>query len=81
MSEALDMAKKIMERGIQSIVIDSAPVRKDGNSLFGRPTAAWRISEAMGASYHSVRNLTCEAILETFNRSADHPATVMQALR
>jgi len=81
MSEALDMAKKIMERGIQSIVIDSAPVRKDGNSLFGRPTAARRISEAMGASYHSVRNLTCEAILETFNRTADHPATVMQALR
>ena len=82
MSEALGIAKKIRERGIQSIVIDSAPVRKDGSSLFGRPTAARRISEAMGASYHSVRNLTCEAILETFNRSAGYqPTTLMQALR
>ena len=81
MSEALGIAKKIRERGIQSVVIDSAPVRKDGNSLFGRPTAARRMSDAMGASYHSVRNLTCEAILETVNRSTSHqPTALMQAL-
>lgn len=81
MSEALVIARKIKERGIQSVIIDSAPVRRDGNSLFGRPTAARRISEAMGASYHSVRNLTCETILETVNRSTGHqPTALMQAL-
>lgn len=81
MSEALVIARKIKERGIKSVVIDSAPVRRDGNSLFGRPTAARRISEAMGASYHSVRDLTCEAILETVNRSTGHqPTALMQAL-
>ncbi|MCJ7652537.1 MAG: VWA domain-containing protein [Actinobacteria bacterium] len=82
LSEALVLAKKIREKGIQSVVIDSAPVREDGNSLFGRPTAARRISDAMGASYHSVRNLTCEAILETVNRSTSHqPTALTQASR
>jgi magnesium chelatase subunit D len=68
MREALDVAAQIRDRGIKSIVLDSAP-RHDGAPLASRPTAARRIAEAMGGTYFPARNISGESILDKVSRS------------
>jgi len=72
MREALCIAGEIRERGIQSVVIDSAPIRINGDDVPGKATAARRIAEAMGGAYFPVRNLTGDAIIERVNQSTAH---------
>lgn len=70
LAEALELAAEIKARGISSVVIDSASRRMDG-ARRGRPTAAKRISDALGADYFPLEEITGEAILERVNPSAD----------
>jgi magnesium chelatase subunit D len=63
MREALAIAREIKERGIASIVLDSAP-REDGSPFSSRPTAARRIADAMSGAYFPARNISSESILE-----------------
>jgi Mg-chelatase subunit ChlD len=74
MREALEIARGISTKGIDSIVLDSAP-RGEGSPLAGRPTAARRISEALEASYYPVRNLSSETILDRVGRTGPVEAT------
>jgi magnesium chelatase subunit D len=62
-AEAVGVAREIRERGIASIVLDSAP-RASGSPLGSRPTAARRIADALSGSYFAARNLSTETILE-----------------
>lgn len=68
MREALDVAGQIRDRGIKSIVLDSAP-RHDGSPLAGRPTAAKRISEALGGAYFPARSISSGSIVEKVSRT------------
>ena len=70
LAEAIELAAEIKARGISSVVIDSASRRLDG-ARKGRPTAARRISDALGADYFPLEEVTSEAILERVNPSAD----------
>lgn len=70
LAEALELAAEIKARGISSVVIDSASRRIDGAQR-GRPTSARRISDALGADYFPLTEITGEAILERVNPSAD----------
>jgi len=64
LAEALTLARSIKEKGIHSLVIDSAPMRAPGVAISGKPTYAKRIADALGASYHPISNITSEAILD-----------------
>jgi Mg-chelatase subunit ChlD len=61
--EAVEIAREIRDRGIRSIVLDSAP-RPEGSPLAQRPTAAKRIAEALAGAYFPARNISSEAIVE-----------------
>ncbi len=65
MNEALDIARGIRGKGISSVVLDSAP----NAALAGRPSSAWRISDAMGGAYFAAHNLSGESIIDTLDRS------------
>ena len=65
MNEAIDIARDIRGKGISSVVLDSAP----NAALAGRPSAAWRISDAMGGAYFAAYNLSGESIIDTLDRS------------
>jgi magnesium chelatase subunit D len=62
-AEAVEVAREIRERGITSIVLDSAPRAAD-SPLGSRPTAARRIADALSGSYFPARNISTETILE-----------------
>jgi magnesium chelatase subunit D len=63
MREAIEIAREIGRKGIQSVVLDSAP-RQEGSPLAGRPTAAKRIAEALDGAYYPGRNISSETILD-----------------
>ena len=63
MSEALQIAGEIREKGIGSVVLDSAPARRAAQGVGQRPAAARRIAEAMGSSYFPLRNINGDTIL------------------
>ncbi len=60
MAEALRIAEAIAERGINSVVFDSAP--RSGSAASHRPSAARRIAEAMGGAYYPVRAISGQEI-------------------
>ncbi|MDD5748073.1 MAG: VWA domain-containing protein [Actinomycetota bacterium] len=64
LAEAIEIARKIGERGIRSLVIDSATATTTVSKTKDRQTAARRIAEAMGASYFPVKVITEEVILK-----------------
>ncbi|MHB8893821.1 MAG: VWA domain-containing protein [Candidatus Geothermincolia bacterium] len=66
--EAVDIAREIRDRGIRSIVLDSAP-RPQGSPLGDRPTAARRIADALAGAYFPARNISGEAIVEKVVRA------------
>lgn len=61
--ESLEIAREIKERGILSVVLDSAP-RSSSSPLGNRPTAAKRIAAAMDGSYYPARDISSKSILE-----------------
>ncbi len=70
LAEAIEIAAEIKARGISSVVIDSGSRRIDGATR-ARPTAARRISDALGAEYFPLADVTGEAILERVHSSAE----------
>ncbi len=72
--EAVEVAREIRDRGIKSIVLDSAP-RLEGSPLASRPTAARRIADALAAAYFPARNISGEAIAETVVKAASREDT------
>ena len=79
MREALEIARGIKERGIASIVLDSAP-RQEGSPFSARPTAARRIAEAMSGAYFPARNISGESILEKVAKTTSRePSSSSQA--
>lgn len=61
MGEALVVARGIRDRGISSVILDSAP----HSVIPGRPSGARRLAEALGGSYYPAeQQLNGEAILE-----------------
>ena len=68
MREALDIAREIKDRGIRSVVLDSAP-HADGSPLAAKPTAARRIASAMSGAYFPARNISSESIIEKVTRT------------
>jgi magnesium chelatase subunit D len=78
MKEALEIGRDIRERGIYSVILDSAP----NSSLTGRPSPAWRLADAMGGSYFPAYNMSGAAILDKVDRSiAREPASLPRAPR
>lgn len=80
MREALDIAGQIRDRGIMSIVLDSAP-RQEASPLAARPTAARptaarRISEALGGAYFPARSISSGSIVEQVSRTRGETAAV-----
>lgn len=76
MGEALDIARGIRERGISSVILDSAPT----TMIPGKPSSAWRLAEAMGGAYFPAFNLSGESILDKVDRSiAREPAGAPRA--
>lgn len=69
--EALEIGRQIRERGISSVILDSAP----HSTIAGRPSQAWRLAEALGGSYYPAYNISGDAILDRVDRSiAREPA-------
>lgn len=75
--EALEVAQQIKERGVKSLVLDSAP-RHDGSPLASRPTAARKIAEALDGTYFPARNISGESILDKVRRTGSEPAAAMK---
>ncbi|MBU4385440.1 MAG: VWA domain-containing protein [Actinobacteria bacterium] len=68
MSEALHIAGDIRDRGIHSVVLDSAPTRRAVHGESRKP-AARRIADAMGSSYFPLRNMNGEVIVSKLAQS------------
>ncbi len=62
-AEAVAIARDIRERGITSVVLDSAP-RTEGSPFSSMPTAAKRIADALGGAYFPARNVSSGSIVE-----------------
>jgi len=78
MREALEIASEIRERGIASVVLDSAP-REQGSPFSTRPTAARRIAEAMAGAYFPARSISSESILEKVAKTTSRePSTSLR---
>ena len=78
MREALGLARDIRDKGINSVILDSAP----HSSISGRPSPAWRLADAMGGSYFAAYNLSGESILDKVDRSiAREPASAPRTPR
>jgi Mg-chelatase subunit ChlD len=78
MSEALEVGRQIRERGISSVILDSAP----HSTIAGRPSQAWKLAEAMGGAYFPAYNMSGEAIIDRVDRSiAREPAGAPHSLR
>lgn len=78
MREAIDIAREIRDRGIRSIVLDSAP-RPEGSPLSSRPTSARRIADALAGAYFPARNISGEAILEKVVKTTSREPTATAA--
>ncbi len=70
MGEALEVAREIRERGISSVILDSAPQ----SVIPGKPSSARRLAEALGGSYYPARHLSGDTILERVDRSISRDA-------
>lgn len=78
MSEALEIAREIRERGTSSVILDSAPY----TMIPGKPSSAWRLAEAMGGAYYPAFNLSGSSILDKVDRSiAREPAGAPHSAR
>jgi Mg-chelatase subunit ChlD len=76
MSEALEIAREIRERGISSVILDSAP----HSMIPGKPSAAYRIADAIGGAYYPAYNISGESIIDVVDRSiAREPAGLPRA--
>lgn len=62
-AEAVAIARDIRDRGITSVVLDSAP-RTEGSPFSSMPTAAKRIADALGGAYFPARNVSPGSIVE-----------------
>lgn len=64
-SEALEIGREIKEKGISSVVLDSAPLA----SLQGRLSPARRLADAMGGTYYPAYNISGAAIRDSVDDS------------
>ncbi|MBN1288759.1 MAG: VWA domain-containing protein [Actinobacteria bacterium] len=62
--EALKLADKIKDKGIRSIVLDSAPSLGQNNGTRNRVSTARRIALQMGGRYYPVQNFSGKLILD-----------------
>lgn len=70
LGEALDVSRQICERGIKSLVLDSAPRLNRKLGFSSRLTAARRIADAMGSRYFPLADISGEVILRRVHDSA-----------